>query len=511
MSARLPLKTLPLRRWLALAMVTTFFVPVVITGALVAHFLTSSAFTVDDAAQLLREDTPRWTDRAWQAETTDELAAEGIDFVLMEDRREIYRSTPDPLAGAGDEERARLVRTLNIATSEPRLTAHIYGEQGSGDGGPPGDPPFWLVPLVGLTSLLVTLGSIAWFLGRMVVKPLAATSDAARRVATGNLDVALPSSRVREVAEVNTAFEAMGAELRASLEHQAELEQERRLFIGAIVHDLRTPLFSLRGYLEGLEQGVADTPEKRARYVAVAQEKAGALERLITDLFDYTRMEYLDQAPNREAMDLAALLGRLVDGLQPQAEIKEIMLTLDTPAEGCTVDGDAHLLTRAVENLLDNALRYTPNGGRVRVECRADATGVRFSVADSGPGIPVDDLPHLFAPLFRGETSRNRRTGGAGLGLTTARNIIRAHGGELTARNHIDGGAIFTGTLPRVEPPTPDGASLSRRAAPSPRHAEHPPRHAELVEASGFHDGRPSPEPGPSTDSEAQDDESLRR
>jgi signal transduction histidine kinase len=451
MSARLPLKTLPLRRWLALALVTTLIVPMVVTGGLVAHFLTSSTFTIDDAAQILRDDAPRWTDPSWQTATADELAAEGIDFVLMEDGREIFRSTPNPLAGTGADDSARLVRTLDITTSTPRRTAHIYGEQGSGGGRPPGDPPFWLVPIVGLIALMVTLVSIAWFLGRMVVKPLAATSAAARQVATGNLEVVLPSSRVREVAEVNTAFEAMSAELRASLEHQANLEQERRLFIGAIVHDLRTPLFSLRGYLEGLAQGLADTPDKRARYVAVAQEKAAALERLITDLFDYTRMEYLDQAPNREPMDLAALLGRLVDGLQPQAETKSIRLTVDAAPASCIVDGDAHLLTRAVENLLDNALRYTPNGGNVRVECGADASGVRFTVADSGPGIPVDDLPHLFAPLFRGETSRNRRTGGAGLGLTTARNIIRAHGGELTARNHIDGGAVFTGTLPRVE------------------------------------------------------------
>jgi signal transduction histidine kinase len=450
MRAPLPLKTLPLRRWLALALVTTLLVPMVITGGVVAHFLTSSQFTVDDAADRLRDDAARWGDRAWQVTVTEDMRAEEIDFILLEDGVEIYRSTPDPLAATNDEH-TRSVRTLEIAALDPPRTAYIFGEPASGEGGPPGDPPFWLVPIVGLVALVFTLGLIAWFLGRMVVKPLAATGDAARQVATGDLEVALPSSRVREVAEVNSAFEAMSAELRSSLEQQANLEQERRLFIGAIVHDLRTPLFSLRGYLDGLAQGIADTSEKRARYVAVAQEKAAALERLVTDLFDYTRMEYLDQAPNREPLDLAALLRRLVDGLRPQAAAKGIDLTIGTPANGCIVDGDPHLLTRAIENLLDNALRFTPNGGRVMVECGAEGAGVRFAVADTGPGIPADDLPHLFAPLFRGETSRNRRTGGAGLGLTTARNILRAHGGDLTARNRFDGGAVFTGTLPRIE------------------------------------------------------------
>jgi signal transduction histidine kinase len=321
--------------------------------------------------------------------------------------------------------------------------AYIYSPPGGVSGS-----RYWLFPVTGFSTLLLTLAGIGWVLGRAINAPLAATGRAARQVAAGDLDVTLPSSRVREVAEVNTAFESMSAELRATLQRQNELEQERRLFIGAIVHDLRTPLFALRGYLEGFEQGLAETPEKRARYIAVAREKAGALERLIADLFDYTRLEYLDQAPNREPLDLAALLRRLVDGLQPQAEAKGVQLTFVTPEGSCRVDGDSHLLTRAVENLLDNALRHTPSGGVVRVACQSSPAGARFSVSDSGPGIPPADLPHLFTPLFRGETSRNRRTGGAGLGLTIARRILQAHHGDLSAANGAEGGAVFTGTLP---------------------------------------------------------------
>jgi signal transduction histidine kinase len=335
------------------------------------------------------------------------------------------------------------VQQLVVSDANPRRTAEIYVDSRQAGGG-----LYWRVPVTAIATLLVTLGAIAWFLGRMVLRPLAATSRAARRVAVGDLEVELPPSRVREVAEVGAAFEAMGAALRESLQAQAELEQERRLAIGAVVHDLRTPLFSLRGYLEGLEEGLADTPEKRARYVAVAREKAAALERLVADLFDYTRLEYLEQAPNRQPLDLGALLRRLVDGLQPQAAAKGVALALDCPPEPCVVDGDGHLLARAVENLLDNALRHTPGGGSVRVACHAERGGAAFTVADTGPGIPAQDLPHLFTPLYRGETSRNRRTGGAGLGLTIARRILLAHGGDLTARNGAEGGAVFTGWLP---------------------------------------------------------------
>jgi signal transduction histidine kinase len=451
-----PPRTLPMRRWLALALVLAFVVPTVVTfSAAVAFIWVPSHNRVSPVARL-RAGAAQWDDPVWQTATAATLARDRVDFVLLEDGREIYRSVPDPLATAnvatsnGSEhgppwwadQGGRLTQRLELPGA-PQRVAIIYSPPGGVSGG-----RYWLFPVVGFSTLLLTLATIAWVLGRAINAPLAATSRAARQVAAGDLDVNLPSSRVREVAEVNRAFESMSAALRATLERQTELEQERRLFIGAIVHDLRTPLFALRGYLEGFEQGLAETPEKRARYIAVAREKAAALERLISDLFDYTRLEYLDKAPNREPLDLGGLLRRLVDGSQPQAEAKSIQIVLDVPQAACVVDGDSHLLTRAVENLLDNALRHTPSGGTVRVACFCNPQGAWFTVADSGPGIPPGDLPHLFTPLFRGETSRNRRTGGAGLGLTIARRILQAHGGDLTAANGATGGALFTGELP---------------------------------------------------------------
>src|SRR5579884_2635464 len=118
--------------------------------------------------------------------------------------------------------------------------------------------------------------------------------------------------------------------------------------------------------------------------------------------------------------------------------------------QGCSAIpwGDRHLLTRAVENLLDNALRHTPAGGAIRVSLGAQGRQVVVRVADTGPGIAAQDLPHLFTPLYRGEASRNRQTGGAGLGLAIARRIARAHGGDLTAANRAGGGAVFTVSLP---------------------------------------------------------------
>jgi signal transduction histidine kinase len=297
-------------------------------------------------------------------------------------------------------------------------------------------------------ALALTLGAVTVFLGRTVVRPLAAMSRAARQISGGDLDVRLPGSQAREVAEVTVALQVMAGALQAAGQRQAALEQERRLFIGAIAHDLRTPLFTLRAYLGGLEEGLATTPERTERYISVCRDKADALERLIADLFAFARVEYLEQAPRREAINLGELLRRAAGEARPRAVAKSIMLAIGDPGAPCPLLGDWHMLTRAIENLLDNAIRHTPSGGAISLAWGRRDSALWITVEDSGPGITARDLPHLFTPLYRGEGSRNRQTGGAGLGLAIAQRILLAHGGDLSAANKMGSGAVFTAILP---------------------------------------------------------------
>jgi len=288
----------------------------------------------------------------------------------------------------------------------------------------------------------------ALFAGRAVLKPLRAMSEAAGKVGKHDLDFSLPSSRVREVNEALTAFTEMGGELRAALARQAELEQERQFYISAIAHDLNSPIFALRGYLEGLESGVAATPERARRYIQVCQAKVSELEQLTADLSTYTQIERLEQTMRREPFDLSALLRDAVDSIQPQASAKGLTVVAPQAAPVCACVGDSRQLQRAIANLLENAVRYTPAGGEISIAWSAGDGQWRLTISDSGPGIAPEDLPHIFAPFYRGESSRNRATGGAGLGLAIAQRIIRAHGGALTAANAPHGGAIFTATAP---------------------------------------------------------------
>jgi signal transduction histidine kinase len=295
-----------------------------------------------------------------------------------------------------------------------------------------------------LSVPIVAVVAIGW----SVLKPLQAMSAAAGKVAKHDLDFRLPSSRVREINQALNAFMGMSAELRVALARQQELEHERQFYISAIAHDLNSPIFALRGYLQGLESGVAVTPERMTHYLSVCQSKVSELERLTADLSAYTQIERLEQTMRCEPLELDTLARDVAEDARPEAAARGVRLTISSDAPAIHCHGDPRLLRRAISNILENAIRYTPAGGEIDLTWEIEGELWRVCVSDSGPGVAPEDLPHLFAPFYRGEASRNRATGGAGLGLAIAQRIMRAHGGTLTAANCPQGGAIFTGSAP---------------------------------------------------------------
>ena len=429
--------SISLRRWLFIALVVLGVLPAMTAGVVAIAITLFDQAGPTQTEVMLQHNAADWADPAWQAQLGAQAADDRTEVVIYDGARVLYHTPgaeipPNPEFGdlitVAPEGTSRTAQVLTTGT--------VHGDR------------YWPVPVSYFIALGVTFIGLALFFGRSVVKPLAATSAAAGDVAGGNLEITLPRSRVREVRELNAAFEGMAVELKESLEHEAKLEEERKQFISAIVHDLRTPLFALRGSFEAIETGVADTLEKQKYYFQLARERADALDRMITDLFEFTRLEYLDQQPVRAPLQLGELMERVAETVQRRAEAQESTILLDIRPGLCEISADAHLLTRAIDNLLDNALRYSGPDSTIWIECLAAPGTVVFSISDDGPGIPAADLPNLFTPLFRGESSRNRKTGGAGLGLTIARNIVTAHGGTLTARNRTPHGAMFIGSLP---------------------------------------------------------------
>lgn len=398
----------------------------------------SETALADQVIREMTQSTDRWNDPDWQKAFQNRYQSAGVAVIALDaSGKQIFQMghyKPNQFYG-------RQVTVVENGKIQGTLKVFVYNHH----------RVFAMLSTVFAFILAICL--IGWLMGRYVLKPLAAMSSAARQIANGNLDFKLPASRLTEVADVGAAFETMGDSLRESLTRQAKLEEERRFFITAIAHDLRTPLFVLRGYLLRLEQGFSDTPEKTTRYISVCRQKSEQLERLISDLFAYAKTEYKEQAEedSGETFAFGPWMEEITDHFRLMAKEKNINIVPSSQEEVCLVKGDKHLLERAVGNLMDNAVHYTPPGGQIMVKWHCEGDRAFFTITDTGPGIPYPDLPYIFDPFFRADKSRNNKTGGTGLGVTIAKRILNAHGGDLSAANHPSKGAEFTGWLPLIK------------------------------------------------------------
>jgi signal transduction histidine kinase len=229
-------------------------------------------------------------------------------------------------------------------------------------------------------------------------------------------------------------------------ERLAAAERVRRDFFADVAHELRHPLTLILGRIEALQDGVVPLD-----LGAVAQlgDAAHALGRLVDDVRDVSLADVGQLHLAWGAVDLAALLDGVDDLFQPLARIHEVELGCSAPPTRAQIRADGGRLRQVLVNLVANALRFTPPGGRVDVRGAVESDGtVTVTVADTGPGISPEDLPHVFRRFYRADASRTRQTGGTGLGLAVADRLVRAHGGRLTVESVLGHGSTFIVTLP---------------------------------------------------------------
>lgn len=287
-------------------------------------------------------------------------------------------------------------------------------------------------------GLGVGLGSI---LAVVVADPLRDDLDAIRhtvtRVAAGDLAVRTNVQRTDEVGEVARTLDAAIGQLAAADEQRVATDEARRWFLATVSHDLRTPLTSMRVAVEAIQDGMTEDPE--ADLKAMAREIVH-MSGLVEDLSLVGRIESGGLELTTGIVDVAELADEAVEAMMPAARHQAVMLLLDADP-GAVVDGAPRELARVVRNLLDNAIRHCPTGGSVRVAVRQQGARVEVEVSDDGPGFPVALLPTAFDAFTRADDARERRTGGAGLGLAIARGLVEAHGGGIGARPG-PGGAV---------------------------------------------------------------------
>ena len=240
----------------------------------------------------------------------------------------------------------------------------------------------------------------------------------------------------------------MAEQLEAAAAKQRELEKMRADLIAWVGHDLQTPLASIRAILEALADGVVDDPETVKRYLNTAQRDVRSLSALIDDLFQMAQLNAGGFKLNFENASLADLISDTIESFTELAARQNLTLSGSVDPSLDPVRMDTRRIGRVLNNLIGNAVRHTPAHGEVKVTARRTNSGVEVSVSDTGEGIRADDLPHIFDGFYRGEKSRSRATGGAGLGLAISRGIVQAHGGEIKVESEAGKGSQFTFHLP---------------------------------------------------------------
>jgi signal transduction histidine kinase len=296
-----------------------------------------------------------------------------------------------------------------------------------------------MLTISGAASLVVAL-VIGALLARGIARPLRQLTAASRSIAAGNLDVRVPVRSEDEVGELAAAFNHMAADL-------ARTEEARRQQTADIAHELRTPLTVIQGHLEALADGIFPADME---HIEPVLEQSQLLGRLVQDLRTLSLADAGRLALTPVPTDVGDWARRVVAGFRSIAADQDVALTLELDNDLPPAEIDSERMAQVLSNLLDNALRHTPAGGQISVAVETDADGIAVAVTDTGPGVPAEQLPHLFQRFWRGDPSRSRRTGGSGLGLAIAQRIVEEHGGQIEAEN-----APGTGLRVRFTLPTP--------------------------------------------------------
>ena len=297
----------------------------------------------------------------------------------------------------------------------------------------------WLMP-VGFLSMIMAIPTIliGLLLMRRFVTPLSEVIAAARTVASGDLSARVPVSGPDDLRALSDSFNHMAEALELS-------DRERRDLLADIAHELRTPLTVIRGRLEGVVDGIYPPDEKQ---IVPALEETYLLERLVEDLRLLTLAETRQLQFEPRDVSLGDLAERVLHIFTAEADEKNISLQLENNAPQAQIHVDPQRTEQVIGNLIGNALRYVPAGGKVWLTLEQKDKLVGLEINDNGPGVPKEDLPYIFERFWRSEKSRSRTSGGAGLGLAIARQLVEAQGGNITAKNLQEGGLQISITFP---------------------------------------------------------------
>jgi len=289
----------------------------------------------------------------------------------------------------------------------------------------------------GLVAIVIALIT-TFFLSRRVLAPVKALTSAARWLGSGDFSQRVQVKDRGELGDLANTFNSMASDL-------GRAEQLRQNMVADIAHELRTPLSNLHGYLEAIRDGVV-TPD--ADTIRSLHEEVTLLSRLVDDLQELSLAEAGELKLNCKAEDIAKLIKSTASIVQAPATAKGLSVSINLPDKLPLVNIDCHRISQVLRNFLENAVDHTATGGAITVTAKQKDNYLEVAVTDTGEGIPTENLPNIFERFYRVDKSRTRATGGSGLGLTIAKRLVEANGGQIEAQSEPGKGSRFSFTIP---------------------------------------------------------------
>lgn len=294
--------------------------------------------------------------------------------------------------------------------------------------------------------ILVTTGlSITAWIYRSIVTPICKLEEAAKNIKEGNLDFTIEAESNDEMGSLCRNFEDMRQRLKESAEEKLEAEKQNRILISNISHDLKTPLTAIKGYVEGIMDGVADTPEKVDRYMRTIYSKAIDMDRLLNELTLYSKIDTNRIPYNFNRINVADYFGDCIEEIGLELEAEHIGLSyFNYAGDDVLVIADPEQLKRVIDNIIGNSVKYMDKEhGLINIRIKDVGDFIQVEIEDNGKGIGQKDLPFIFDRFYRTDASRNSATGGSGIGLSIVKKIIEDHGGKIWATSKESTGTVM--------------------------------------------------------------------
>lgn len=301
---------------------------------------------------------------------------------------------------------------------------------------------YWYLAAAGAVSVLVTI-FIANYLAAGIIRPLKSMRTVAAAMAGGDYTARVRVTANDEVGDLSRSLQALGKALTDFVGKTEQTDKLRRDFVANVSHELRTPLTIIRGYNEALLDGTVQEPGQVARYHQIMRDEAVRLEKLIAGLLELSQLEARTAAFETEKVSLSEIVQNIVVMFGPRSLAQGISIITDIAGDMPDITGNGDRLTQLVVILLDNALKFTPPGGRICVTAAAAGAGAVLTIADTGAGIPAEDLPYIWERFYKADKAHTRTGGGTGLGLAIAREIISLHGAAAEVTSAPGQGTIF--------------------------------------------------------------------